>query len=187
MVFAKQMQIRSNIKEYFDMAYDGETIIVPRKNNKNVVIISEEEYHTLSGLRHLEAYAEKYQTISKSSAKSKNISESSLKDSNIKKLGYIEQLPNGWNGNGAPTIPTDVIRKTLQLIESLPIQPEIFPTALESIQLEYDNSRHDHMEIDINSGNVAEIFIVSYTGEKTEESIISDSDTISERVLQFYG
>ncbi len=44
MTIVKQMDIRDNIKKYFDLAHSGETIIVPRKNSKNVVIISEEEY-----------------------------------------------------------------------------------------------------------------------------------------------
>ena len=39
----KQMDVRANIKKYFDIAYEGEPVIVPRKENKNVVIISEEE------------------------------------------------------------------------------------------------------------------------------------------------
>lgn len=34
----------SKIKKYFDMAFDGEPVIVSRKENKNVVIISEAEY-----------------------------------------------------------------------------------------------------------------------------------------------
>ncbi len=44
MIIVKQMDIRDNIKKYFDMAHAGEPIIVPRKNNKNVVIISEYDY-----------------------------------------------------------------------------------------------------------------------------------------------
>ncbi len=35
MVVAKQMDVRSNIKKYFDLAYDGETVIVPRKQDRN--------------------------------------------------------------------------------------------------------------------------------------------------------
>ena len=41
---AKQADIRANMKKYFDLAYDGETIIVPRKENRNIVIVSEPEY-----------------------------------------------------------------------------------------------------------------------------------------------
>ena len=47
MIATKQMDIRANIKEYFDKAFNGEEIIVPRKGNKNVVIISEKEYNEL--------------------------------------------------------------------------------------------------------------------------------------------
>lgn len=48
MIAAKQMDIRTNIKKYFDMAFDGEPIIVSRKANKNVVIISEAEYNEMA-------------------------------------------------------------------------------------------------------------------------------------------
>ena len=44
MTIVKQMDIRDNIKKYFDIAHEGEPIIVPRKNDKNVVIISENDY-----------------------------------------------------------------------------------------------------------------------------------------------
>ena len=43
MIIAKQMDVRSNIKKYFDMAFDGEPVVVPRKQDRNVVIISETE------------------------------------------------------------------------------------------------------------------------------------------------
>ena len=47
MIATKQMDVRANIKKYFDMAFSGETVIVSRKENKNVVIISESEYNEL--------------------------------------------------------------------------------------------------------------------------------------------
>lgn len=47
MTVAKQMDIRANIRDYFDRAYYGETIFVPRKENKNVYIISQEQYEAL--------------------------------------------------------------------------------------------------------------------------------------------
>ena len=43
MLIAKQIDVRANIKKYFDIAFNGEHVIVPRKENKNVVIISEKE------------------------------------------------------------------------------------------------------------------------------------------------
>ena len=47
MIATKQMDLRANIKKYFDLAFNGETIVVSRKENKNVVVISEQEYNEL--------------------------------------------------------------------------------------------------------------------------------------------
>ena len=44
MIIVKQMELRQNIKKYFDMVDKGEEIIIPRKENRNVVVISEEAY-----------------------------------------------------------------------------------------------------------------------------------------------
>lgn len=56
MTIVKQMDIRSHIKKYFDMAFNGETLIIPRKENKNVVILSEKEYKELEKARNNAAY-----------------------------------------------------------------------------------------------------------------------------------
>ena len=47
MIVTKQVDIRANIKKYFDLAFNGETVVVSRKENKNVVVISEKEYNDL--------------------------------------------------------------------------------------------------------------------------------------------
>lgn len=39
---------KSKYKKYFDMVFNGEPVIVSRKENKNVVIISEAEYSELA-------------------------------------------------------------------------------------------------------------------------------------------
>ena len=44
---AKQADVRANIKKYFDMVCEGRAVMIPRKENKNVVILSENEYHEL--------------------------------------------------------------------------------------------------------------------------------------------
>ena len=48
---AKQADIRANMKKYFDLAYEGEIIIVPRKENRNIVILSETEYKRMDKAR----------------------------------------------------------------------------------------------------------------------------------------
>ena len=58
MITTKQMDVRANIKKYFDIAFYGEPVIVSRKENKNVVIISEAEYNELAKAKNAE-YLEK--------------------------------------------------------------------------------------------------------------------------------
>ena len=47
MIATKPIEIRSNLKKYMDIAYDGEPVIVSRKQNRNVVILSEKEYNEM--------------------------------------------------------------------------------------------------------------------------------------------
>ena len=47
MVTARQVDLRNQMKSYFDMAFNGETVFVPRRENKNVYIISQIEYENL--------------------------------------------------------------------------------------------------------------------------------------------
>ena len=54
MIATRQMDIRANLKKYFDLAFDGEPIIVSRKQNKNVVVISEKEYNSISSENEIE-------------------------------------------------------------------------------------------------------------------------------------
>ena len=182
MLIAKQIEIRNNIKSYFDSAYDGEVIVVPRKQGKNIVIMSEKEYLRLND-GHLPAY---YSMI-KSSVSDNGFSDNTLKDDNLKKLEQISCFKENWNGNGASAIPSVIIKKTRALIKALMIQPEIFPTALETIQLEFDNSRHDHMEIEIGRSDTVEVFVAPYDGSDYCETIRGTAASINERVAAFYG
>ena len=183
MLIAKQIEIRNNIKDYFDTAYDGEVIIVPRKHGKNVVIISENEYLKLNK-GHLNTY---YSELSAVSEDSKKLSEEEAKAGNLKKLDEIGSLKSNWNGNGAPPIPPVLIKKMRALLKALTIQPEIFPTALETIQLEFDNSRHDHMEIEVGVSDKAEVFVAPYDDSEYCEEVRSTAACINKRVMAFYG
>ena len=185
MVIAKQIEIRNNIKKYFDIAYEGDVVVVPRKGNKNVVIISEEEYSRLNQNKRIVAYADAF-TKRGLSARSKNQA-NSLIDDNLEKLNMIENLKPGWNGHDAPDFGKELIEKVKRILLELYIQPEIFPTALQTIQLEFDNSRHDHMEIEIGASDTAEVFISLYNGGEKFESIPISSEEINHRVGAFYG
>ena len=48
MIATNYTNVRNNLKEYCDMAYDaGETVIVTRKENKNIVILSLERFNLM--------------------------------------------------------------------------------------------------------------------------------------------
>ena len=47
MTVAKQNDLRANLRKYFELVWTGEQIIIPRRENKNVVILSEAEYKEL--------------------------------------------------------------------------------------------------------------------------------------------
>lgn len=74
MIATKQMDVRANIKKYFDMAFDGEPVIVSRKENKNVVIISEAEYNELSKVKRNAEYLAKLDKSFKQFEEGKTIS-----------------------------------------------------------------------------------------------------------------
>lgn len=184
MLIAKQMEIRNNIKAYFDTAYEGEVIIVPRKHGKNIVILSENEYKKLNK-EHLQTYySALHQTTPENDISS---DEADAKTDNLKKLDEIGNLKDNWNGNGAAAIPPALIKKTRALIKSMKIQPEIFPTPLETIQFEFDNPHHDHMEIEIGMSDDAEVFVAPYDDSEYFETIRSTAASINNRVIAFYG
>ena len=55
MIVTKVADLRYKQKEYFDKAFEGETVVVSRPKNQNVVILSEQNYNKLrSDIRILE-------------------------------------------------------------------------------------------------------------------------------------
>ena len=61
--------LRDNMKKYMDMVTDDyETMIVTRKNNKNVVMISEESYNNLIENIHVMGNKENYDWLMESKA-----------------------------------------------------------------------------------------------------------------------
>lgn len=185
-MIAKQIEIRDNIKKYFDIAYEGEAVIVPRVHNRNVVIISEDEYSRLNQASRVNSYARFLAEIS-SARISDNAPSTSVRNDNLEKLKSISRLQQGWNGNDAPPFPDSLICKVRDLIDRLSIQPEIFPTALCSIQLEFDNSRRDHMEIEICESDTAEVFVSQYNGEEFFETVPATYESLNSRIGAFYG
>lgn len=103
MTVARQMDVRANIKKYFDLAFGGEPVIVSRKQNKNVVVISEAEYNDLQKAKRNAEYlarldrsfvqAEQKETISFSMDELKAMESDSWKPSQ-KIMDFTEKAEN---------------------------------------------------------------------------------------------
>lgn len=106
---------------------------------------------------------------------------------NLKKLEEIASFQDNWNGNGARSFSDQLIAQVKNLIILLEIQPEIFPTACETIQLEYDREDGAHLEIEIKEDNSAEVFWVKQTGEEELRNIQANIEAIDKVVKEFYG
>ena len=48
MLAVKSMDVRDNFKTFCDKAYNGETLIISRPKNENVVMVSEKEYNEMA-------------------------------------------------------------------------------------------------------------------------------------------
>lgn len=69
MLAVNYTNLRDNMKNYMDkVTEDYETVIVTRKNNKNVVMISEESYNNLMENIHVMGNKENYDWLMESKA-----------------------------------------------------------------------------------------------------------------------
>ncbi len=105
---------------------------------------------------------------------------------NVEKLKNIASLKDNWNENGAKAFPKELINKVSDILTYLDNQPEVFPTACDSIQLEFD-SDGKHLEIEITDDNFAETFLVDKDGKENFGKVPADGKDINEFVWRFYG
>ena len=83
MIATNYSEVRNNLKTYCDKATkDYETIIITRKNNENVVLMSEEEYNNLmenlyirSNLKYYQRLVESIKEVEKGSVKEHDLVE----------------------------------------------------------------------------------------------------------------
>ena len=59
MLAVKSMDVRDNFKEWCNKVIGGETLIVSRPKNENVVIVSEKEYNEMAKAKRNEEYLKK--------------------------------------------------------------------------------------------------------------------------------
>ena len=83
MIATNYSNVRNNLKKYCDKATDDyETVIITRKNDKNVVLMSEEEYNNLmenlyirSNLKYYQKLVESIKEVEKGNVKEHDLIE----------------------------------------------------------------------------------------------------------------
>ena len=102
------------------------------------------------------------------------------------KLAQMANLKSNWNGYGADPLPYDTLYKAQRLIPALHVQPEIFPTANGSIQIEYEKDNGDYLELQFSGKGTCEVFRIIDDNEEyfTSPDNVSSINTI---VDSFYG
>lgn len=101
------------------------------------------------------------------------------------KLNYIKSLQNDWDGYGSESFSETLIIKSKDIIEKLDKQPELFPTGVQSISMEYLDIPERYLEFEI----FEEYIKVCKVSDIEEEYILDDDNinTINRLVNDFYG
>lgn len=113
------------------------------------------------------------------------INQTSIKD-NLDKLSRIAHLGNNWNGYGADPIDISIINEMEMLLPHLVVQPQIFPTACNSIQFEYEKPDGDYMEFTVSIDSIS-AYVMYENGCENYYEDIKSIHKINELIKKFYG
>lgn len=170
MIAAKSMDVRDNFKSWCGQVSDGEVVQIARPGKSYVYLINQETYDKLTMNRRTMAYT--------------SYMFGKDKITNLKRLSEIENLSDNWNNKGADKIPSSIIKFVRKLLTRIESQPEIFPTACDALQLEWDNNE-EYLEMEIFEESI-NIYQIDSEGNESQRTINLDIDEIKEVVRRFY-
>ena len=101
-------------------------------------------------------------------------------------LNKIFSLKDNWNLYGAKHFSIDLIDFVKKLVDKLDSQPDIYPTARDSIQLEYEKSGKYYLEFEIFSSTNIKMFLVLEDCNQQITKKITEKELI-EIVKAYYG
>lgn len=90
-----------------------------------------------------------------------------LLQKNLNTLHDISLLADNWNGYGANSFSKNLIERVRVLLNGLNMQPNIFPTANDSIQFEYEKEDGSYLEIQVTEDNFYEVYRRDDKGNRT--------------------
>lgn len=102
---------------------------------------------------------------------------------NLKKLNRIASLKDDWNLHGASSFSESLLKLCRNMLLKLNRQPNIFPTANDSIQFEFEN-KEDYLEIEIFDDLSHIEYYMKKGGKEIEKSTVVQD--VIKVVDQFY-
>lgn len=119
----------------------------------------------------------------------KNIPSKEITKGMIKPIDFFSSNVNmdNWNEHSAKSFNKSHIKLCNTLLNMLPYQPEIFPTANGSIQLEYDGQNESYLEFEVFPEYVAS-YLVDKSGNESCSLIdlSSAENTMLKMVSEFF-
>ncbi len=113
------------------------------------------------------------------------VDEATRKSINL--LDGILLLPANWNGEGALPFKELLIEACKEIVRLVPVQPEIFPTAAESIQMEYEKASGEYLEFEV-TDNKINVFNIDIDGnERSYELRLTEKAGLKDLVRNFYA
>lgn len=107
---------------------------------------------------------------------------------NLNKLKEISLFHENWNGYGAQPLSTLVLKRAEEVVRGVYLQPRLFPTADNTIQMEYESSDDAYLEIQITSGKTYEVFFMPDKNSEGEEFFIDARvEDVNKEVGKFYA
>lgn len=102
---------------------------------------------------------------------------------NLKKINRIAGLKDDWNLHGASSFSESLLKLCRNMLLKLKRQPDIFPTANNSIQFEFKN-KDDYLEIEIFDDLSHIEYYMKKGGKEIEKSTVVQD--VIKVVNQFY-
>ena len=103
---------------------------------------------------------------------------------NLCRVNKFAKYKYNWNDNGASTFDTKHLEIVKGILVMLKVQPEVFPTANNSIQFEYEKDNGDYLEFEIFADNRIHSYLER--GGCTESKEIKDIIDMNKVVNEFY-
>lgn len=95
-------------------------------------------------------------------------------------------LPKNWNNNGAMTPSKELVNKMKGIVSVLPIQPEVFLTARDSIQFQYEKDNGNYLEFELFENGKLEMFKTDSNNNEESKSIKVNIEFILKTINEFY-